>query len=309
MSSKEVVLENTSLHKKYSVPSNTLFNTLFSKKKGFSVVSAKGVFKAATGVNQLSYTRLPISQIISLKNYDAREDWKIPNTNEPAVNLECLDQAGCGSCWAFSTASMFSDRYRIQLVKNNVKQHPLYEKIDVWTGETLVQQGADGVVNPGGGVRYQIYPVFTKLELSIYYTSSFSDQPSGVTALESKLGCGGNYFENPLSLFVNNGVPTSRYYNIKDWVCTSVDPRNQICRDSRIVAGPGTLYKASSYILVSPDASVRYPPGMQNIEQFIMGELYERGPLTVAMYVYSSFFSFSIIIPPESTPINPEPSK
>ena len=292
MSSKMVELKNTALKKAYSVPSNTLFNTLFSKEKGFTIAGPEGIFKSAVAPNKLIYTRLPISQIIAIKNYDARNDWKIPGTAESALTLEALDQAGCGSCWAFSTASMFSDRYRIQLVKNNVKEHPLYEKIDVWTGETLVQQGGDGVVNPDASAQYKIYPIFSRIQLSIYYTSSYTTPPSGVSALDAKLGCGGNYLTNPLRLFVNNGVPTSRYYNIKDWVCTSVDPKNQICKDSRIVAGPGTLYKASNYISVSPYSSISYPSGIQNIEQFIMAELYERGPITVAMYVYQSLFSF-----------------
>lgn len=50
--------------------------------------------------------RIPIAQDLP-ENFDCREKW-------PGLITPALNQHDCGSCWAYSTASVFSDRLRIK---------------------------------------------------------------------------------------------------------------------------------------------------------------------------------------------------
>jgi hypothetical protein len=275
---QSVVLLDMDNDTKYIAPSKTLFNTLAG--------SSQAGGEHMMSLYQLSYDRAKDKKaVLDLKNYDAREDWKIPGTDKPALTIEPLDQAGCGSCWAFSSADMFTGRYRIQLCKNGVKNHPLYTEVKSWTGETNIEKPSSGVVNQAS---YSVRPVDTLTQISIYFTASFAEKPPGIPGY---LGCDGNFIDNPLKLFTTTGVPSNRVFSIKNWVCLN-DFNHPICKREDITAGPLTRYVADKYIFAVNAPGTYFPDGINSMEEFIMLELYERGPLTVSMTVFQSFFSF-----------------
>lgn len=86
-----------------------------------------------------------------------------------------LDQAGCGSCWAFAAAGMFTDRIRMSLLKRYAKDacvsSQFFMPITVCTGETGVQEPTGGVVNPE---TTKMYAVEARDRISEYWTVAFS---------------------------------------------------------------------------------------------------------------------------------------
>jgi hypothetical protein len=88
-----------------------------------------------------------------------------------------LDQAGCGSCWAYATADMFSDRIRIALLKrfdgDACLRSRFFDLLDICTGETGILEEQQGVVNPTAATP-GLYAVEVRDRVSPYWVTSFS---------------------------------------------------------------------------------------------------------------------------------------
>lgn len=104
---------------------------------------------------------------------------------------EPLDQAGCGSCWAFSTASQFSDVIRFNLMRiygpeDAPKRSIFFQPSIVCTGEADIAT-SQGVVNQE---KIKVYAEETDFGVSTYFTVAFSPKikqmPNGKTVLDSK---------------------------------------------------------------------------------------------------------------------------
>ncbi len=95
----------------------------------------------------------------------------------PAVS-GAMDQAGCGSCWAFSFASATTDRIRLALIKRlgakkACLQSSFFELLDVCTGESGVEaSGGSGVTNKGAGSK--LYGVEVRDRISPYWVVGFA---------------------------------------------------------------------------------------------------------------------------------------
>jgi hypothetical protein len=69
----------------------------------------------------LQNTQIVIPQNMSLPdNFDTRQKW-------PLYISQAFDQIDCGSCWAFSTAIVFSDRLRIKYQPPELMNHFYYQ--------------------------------------------------------------------------------------------------------------------------------------------------------------------------------------
>lgn len=148
-----------------------------------------------------------------------------------------LDQAGCGSCWAFSTSTQYSDVVRFNLLQrysdkacvSSIFFHPMF----VCTGDSEITKADKGVVNPG---KVTVYAQEAKMQISTYFTVAFSPkigQVGGKTVIDKKcndalkewretittrgrtakllakdyascMGCGGNLIICPLMLFTGS---------------------------------------------------------------------------------------------------------
>lgn len=100
-----------------------------------------------------------------------------------------IDQAGCGSCWAFSTASQISDVFRFNLLRLYPKDAPklsvFFRPNIICTGETNIATSS-GVVNAN---QVKIYAVETYFNASSYFTVAFSPKIKAVgqrTILDNK---------------------------------------------------------------------------------------------------------------------------
>jgi len=61
-------------------------------------------------INKIS-VNVPLTNVQVPSSFDSRQKWSDSITNS-------LNQLQCGSCWAFATATCFSDRYRIRNINN-----------------------------------------------------------------------------------------------------------------------------------------------------------------------------------------------
>lgn len=93
-----------------------------------------------------------------------------------AITSLPLDQAGCGSCWAFSTASQFGEVIRFNLMKlfgdKACINSPFFIPTFVCTGDSEITPKAKGaVVNPGD---VKLYAAEIRDRISEYFTVAFS---------------------------------------------------------------------------------------------------------------------------------------
>ncbi|HVE13746.1 MAG TPA: C1 family peptidase, partial [Elusimicrobiota bacterium] len=86
-----------------------------------------------------------------------------------------LDQAGCGSCWAFAVSSTFTDTIRKALLDRFHEKACIvsrfFEPLNVCTGEAGMQAPISGVVNADARA---LYPVESRNRISAYYTAAFA---------------------------------------------------------------------------------------------------------------------------------------
>jgi len=86
-------------------------NSTWVAGRNFPLGTRQNYLRALLGVHQLAHKQLPPPVIHILgkeslpKKFDSREEW--PEC--PTIRF-IMDQAGCGSCWAVSSAAVMSDR-------------------------------------------------------------------------------------------------------------------------------------------------------------------------------------------------------
>jgi hypothetical protein len=140
-----------------------------------------------------SNVRYPVGPAKMPKMFDTRYIDKIPAEDKTKWFFQdssgkwwsiCsipLDQAGCGSCWAFSTATQFSDVIRFNLLRlygqEACKMSTFFHPMFVCTGDSEITKTDTGVVNPG---KVTVYAQESKVQISTYFTVAFSPKISQV---------------------------------------------------------------------------------------------------------------------------------
>lgn len=171
---------------------------------------------------------------------------------------DSLQQASCGSCYAFACSTIFTDRIRLRLIKTYGSsicgKSPFFSHIAVCAGDIghEFNGGVVSVTNDANGLE-------TDDHISPYYTVAFCPKPRDMTiqcatnpsiescanqtcidALNMKiknpgtnpldkehlkdqytmcLGCDGNFIPFPLLLFCGDGAARVRDFTIYDWAC------------------------------------------------------------------------------------------
>jgi hypothetical protein len=162
-----------------------LFNTQLSDTISESFMAGIQSQKRHVDSANLRYAVLPAALP---KNFDTRHVEGFPEADIPqwffkdykgnwiTILATPIDQAGCGSCWAFSTATQFSDVIRFNLLKrykdkacvSSIFFHPAF----VCTGNSNI-----GAVDGKGVVNTNLVKVYgeeLKYQISAYFTVSFS---------------------------------------------------------------------------------------------------------------------------------------
>jgi len=299
---------------------NGLFNTTLSRP----VMALWSAIKATDPkLVQLSQLTFNTKRSALPANFDGRAYSAWTDANGFNTLEHSTDQAGCGSCWAFSASGSFTDRIRVLLQQNKSKNDPttspFYKEVQVLTGESTI----DEVVNPSGvsTVRLTVSPVTQTIydEICPYYTAGFAPKmtadcqaqtyqeawdtcidkqciqgvkPSDPNVTKQCSGCEGNWLYPPLILFGTNGGARQSTYGLKRWAC--LYGATQYCGDDKF---NGPLYVVDKYIYVEPADVANGPPsfksnGIMTMEDYMMMELFHRGSLVVAFQVYQSFFDF-----------------
>jgi len=300
---------------------NGLFNTTLSRPVMALWSAIKATDPKLALLSQLSFTTkrsaLPVN--FDGRTYSAWTDNNGFNTLEHST-----DQAGCGSCWAFSASGSYTDRIRVLLQQNKSSNDPstspFYKEVQVLTGESTI----DEVVNPSGvsTVRLTVSPIEQTIydEICPYYTAGYSPKmtqdcqaqtyqtawdtcidkqciqgvkPNDPNVTKQCSGCEGNWLYPPLILFGTKGGARQSTYGLKRWAC--LYGADQYCDDNTPFNGP--FYPVNKYIYVEAADVANGPPSFKNndissMEDYMMMELFHRGSVVVAYQVYQSFFDF-----------------
>lgn len=169
-----------------------LFNTISHSKLTVSMKSALSSDPTHISQDKIMYpiTDLPESFDPRIPNkelaadiynhwfYAHIENGKLDRSDIHTILAVPLDQAACGSCWAFSTSYMFTCRIRMALLKRYKEQacvmSPFFQHMDICTGESNVESGSDGVTNAGNS---SMSGEEVKNRISAYYTAAFAPKP------------------------------------------------------------------------------------------------------------------------------------
>jgi len=91
-----------------------------------------------------------------------------------SIITDPLDQAGCGSCWSFAAASMFTDRIRIALLKrygqDAVVKSTFFQEVETYTGDI----GFEEITKTINSDKVNLKKVKTRDRISAYSTAIFS---------------------------------------------------------------------------------------------------------------------------------------
>lgn len=255
------------------------------------------------------------------KNYDG--------TYIPVIIDDILDQAGCGSCWAFAATSTFTDAIRLNI--NRIYKEracvssPMFNIAFTCTGESRRVEG-----------KIKLYAEQVRNTISPYYVVAFSPKyetvggkPSASNACEEALakwreafaeqftkppdvweafgdqypnctGCRGNWISFPMILFTTQGAPVLSDFPLHEWACFlgNEEQREDFCSteylQGRVRYSLPKLYKADmySYSNVLDLKSGNTPPNIKSMSDWLMAQIYNYGPPTTGFKIYSSFMRF-----------------
>jgi hypothetical protein len=160
-----------------------LFNTQLSDSISEVLMAGINAQKRHIDGKNLRYPVLPGELP---KNFDTRHVEGFPEVEIPkwffkdykgnwiTILSTPIDQAGCGSCWAFSTSLQFSDVIRFNLLKRYKDQACVssifFLPTFICTGESNVGT-SKGIVNVD---KIKMYGEEVKCQISAYFTVSFS---------------------------------------------------------------------------------------------------------------------------------------
>jgi Papain family cysteine protease len=298
------VFRGGSLSRQEFLASSALFNT--------TMISVAAQVSASQSGDNVADADLTYSSTVSAlpTTLDLGTLWK---------STQALDQAGCGSCWAFSSASMFTDRIRHGLwLRANGNYDPLM-KTPFFANVTITTGESDIEVAPTTGqpvnVSSKLYKQTVMDRISPYFVAGFAPKmldacqnigssdcidtscvggknPDDPNLRAKCSGCQGNTLLMPLLLFTGGGAARISQYGLEDWACAFGG--TQYCSSDN---KPNyTLYKASKYLYRDQSSRLDAPnivaAGIKNLSDWMRLELMERGPLTVSFMVYPSFFAF-----------------
>lgn len=241
--------------------------------------------------------------------FDAREKWP------DAITIP-MEQGTCGSCWAFSSATAISDRFRISDPNNKELR-------------TLVDYTPYGTRD----ITYRILNNLDPYELVYCDLCGLSEEEFPDTAEylggadgECDQGCEGGYITHVYRYIKDNGISAilcnkpSCDPAVTDCPCTrnntqcatfdcvgtdcrcingSTDPRDSKCTNLSVVAPlqpvvdtVKKVYKPKDvYAVVSPNDT----PDVRRRK--IQEDVFQYGPVTVGFTVYQSFYDFFTINP------------
>ncbi len=199
-----------------------------------------------------------------------RFDGKITETQATGLTSPVVDQSRCGSCWAISTASMFSDRVSIALLRKNIS----FSATEILS---CVSKKRNLKINTQ---RTQRRVQITSLECCGGF-------PVDACIHMEDFGLGLS-IDNPYDTWCCHGVLDCDITSNKD--IDTMDPPPCLVKSQKHVP-PGVRVKAKLN-------STRSVLGVENIKESIFHE----GPV-VGAYVVFSDFEFTTVSP-SSSPLN-----
>jgi hypothetical protein len=239
----------------------------------------------------------------------------------PIINFALIDQAGCGSGWAFAAAGIFTDAIRLNISRiygdKACQSSQFFRAAFICTGNSSIED--NGVI-----AKRDLLAIDIRDTISPYYTVAFSprcsidNNPCNETLGDWKnsfikdikptdikpecIGCQGNIVPCSLMLFtdINGGAPLISNFPIHEWACFfgSVQQRELYCSPEYISGNVGyvlpRLYNADRYsYCTSRDLENKQgPENINDMTDWIMATIYNYGPCVISFQIYTSFLKF-----------------
>ncbi|CAN5657276.1 hypothetical protein BH23THE1_BH23THE1_31040 [soil metagenome] len=229
------------------------------------------------GVQIVPVRNMPLAQ-----SFDARQKW-------PGLISGPLDQERCGSCWAFSTSSVLSDRLRI----TNPNDRQLRTMFEYRPND---EQGIT-----------ESYPLINNVSpyqlvsCDLCNTVGTSLHPIGQDTLCNK-GCSGGVIADAFDYLVHRGANSI--------LATNPVPSNPSNPNTfRCDFNPqDPVYRASTKYIVAQIGLLGDTRGPSIRERCIKEEVFLHGPVSAAYTVYRSFYTFFEQNPRGIYGITPQPA-